>query len=182
MQRTLASLLFAATAIHAATGHAAGFQAGSASIGPDGALSADNVIEGYGCHGPNLSPEVHWSGAPAGTKSFAVTVHDVDAPTDSGWWHWTVVDIPSTWTRVGKGGSASTAAAGALQLRNDFGGAGWGGLCPPAGAAPHRYVFKVFALPVARLGIPADATPALASYMLRAQALATAQFVGTFGR
>jgi Raf kinase inhibitor-like YbhB/YbcL family protein len=182
MKKTFTSLLLACAALQTTPGHAAGFEAGSTSIGQDGALAADNVIEAYGCHGPNLSPEVHWSGAPAGTKSFAVTVHDIDAPTDSGWWHWAVVDIPPKWKGVAKGGSASTAAAGALQLRNDFGSTGWGGLCPPAGAAPHRYVFKVFALPVPRLGIPADATPALASYMLRAQALATAQFVGTFGR
>ena len=182
MNRILASLLFAATGLQAATAHAAGFQAGSASIGPDGALAAEHVFEAYGCHGPNVSPEVHWSGAPAGTRSFAVTMRDVDAPTDSGWWHWAVIDIPATWNHVAKGGSAGTAAAGAIQLRNDFGSAGWGGLCPPAGAAPHRYVFKVFALPVARLGIPADATPALASYMLRARALGVARFVGTFGR
>lgn len=186
MKLHLYSLVLAAAALQAVPSAAAGpsgdFHAASASIGDEGALRPEHLLEGYGCHGANLSPEVHWSNAPVGTRSFAVTVQDVDAPTDSGWWHWTVLDIPADWSRIPKGLSTSPGAGGLVQLRSDFGSAGWGGPCPPQGGQPHRYVFKVYALPVARLGLNADATPAMASYLLRAQALAVRQFVATSRR
>ena len=182
MKRILAPLLLAATALHAGAGHAAGFQAGSTSIGPDGALSADNVIEAYGCHGPNLSPEVHWSGAPAGTKSFAVTVHDVDAPTDSGWWHWAVVDIPATTASLAQNaGAAGASPGGGSGYPNGARHANYDGPCPPAGPA-HQYHIAVYAMPGAHADIPPDTGPRGVAVWLKSHALASAEIVPVFGK
>lgn len=104
-------------------------------------LADEQVFAGFGCEGQNLSPSLSWSGAPAGTKSFALTVYDPDAPTGSGWWHWVVVNLPATTTSLPKGaGTAdgSNLPKGALQVRTDFGAPGYGGPCAPQG--DHRTV------------------------------------------
>jgi len=102
---------------------------------------------GFGCAGGNRSPHLRWSDAPAGTRSFAVTCYDPDAPTGSGFWHWVVVNIPPSVTELPLSASDPGAALlppGALQTRTDFGKPGYGGPCPPAGDHPHRYFFTVF--------------------------------------
>src|SRR5207244_6733059 len=93
-----------------------------------------------GCGGKNVSPQLSWSGAPAGTKSFAITCFDPDAPTGSGYWHWLVHDIPSSATRIDAGAKAGKGAY------SDYGLTSYGGPCPPKGDGEHRYIFTVFAL------------------------------------
>src|SRR5262252_3948668 len=81
----------------------AAFSLTSADIRPNGPIAMEQVFNGFGCSGTNLSPALRWSGAPAGAKSFALLVHDPDAPTGgAGWWHWLVVNIPATTTELRK--------------------------------------------------------------------------------
>lgn len=140
--------------------------------------------EGFGCTGANESPHLSWSGAPEGTKAFAIFAYDPDAPTGSGWWHWQVINIPADVTEIpsGAGGSDSgKLPEGSMQLTNDYGVAGFGGACPPEGDGAHRYQFTVFALPQV-LELPDNASSALAGYMVRANALASATIESLYKR
>lgn len=142
-------------------------------------------FDGFGCSGQNRSPVLQWQGAPAGTRSFAVTVYDPDAPSGSGWWHWFVVDVPADTTQLAADAGAQGGAglpAPARHIRNDYGAYAWGGMCPPPGDKPHRYVFTVYALGVEKLEIPDDASAALAGFMVHANTLAQATFTATYGR
>ena len=112
------------------------------------------TFNGFGCAGGNISPALSWSGAPAGVKSFALTCYDPDAPTGSGFWHWTVFNLPPDTTSLPKGaGDAKTPALpkGAITVRNDAGFAGYLGPCPPKGDKPHRYEFTIYAVDVDKL-------------------------------
>ena len=112
-------------------------------------------------------------------------MYDPDAPTGSGWWHWFVVDLPADTTALAPNAGAKGSAQlpqGARQIRNDYGAMAWGGMCPPPGDKPHRYIFTVHALSVPRLDIPDDATAALAGFMVNAHSLAKASFTATYGR
>ena len=145
-------------------------------------LKAAHVFQGFGCEGGNTSPELSWSNAPSGTKSFAVTVYDPDAPTGSGWWHWNVVNIPATVTSLPAGASADMGIpSGAVQLRNDYGVSGFGGACPPPGEV-HRYIFTVYALGVEQMELPENPSNALAGFMTRANALASASITAVYTR
>jgi len=164
---------------------AAGFQLGSPDIKAGSQIDKKFEFNGFGCSGENKSPALQWSGAPSGTKSFVVTVYDPDAPTGSGWWHWSVVNVPADVTSLKADAGAAGGAnlpKGASHVRNDYGVAAWGGMCPPPGNKPHRYIFTVHALKTDKLEIPADATAALAGYMINANALAKASFTATYGR
>ncbi len=138
---------------------------------------------GFGCSGDNLSPALEWKNPPAGTKSFAVTVYDPDAPTGSGWWHWIVYDIPAAATGLPAGaGVLANLPDGAKQGRNDYGEHKFGGACPPAGDRPHHYVFTVYALKVDKLKVPDDASAALIGYNIRANRLGLAKLTTTYSR
>lgn len=157
----------------------------SPDIPAGGSVPAHFEFDGFGCSGRNESPVLRWSGLPEGTRSLALTVFDPDAPTGSGWWHWVVVDIPPVATGLAANAGARGGAGlpkGARQIRNDYGAFAWGGMCPPPGDKPHRYVFTLYALGVERLDIPDDATAALAGFMLHANTLAKAGFTATYGR
>lgn len=177
----LASVLVAASSF----AQAAGFSIMSPEIKAGGTIPKSFEFNGFGCAGENKSPVLKWSGAPAGTKSFAVTVYDPDAPTGSGWWHWVVVNIPANVTELPSNAGAVGGAnlpAGASQVKVDFGFAGWGGTCPPQGDKPHRYIFTVYALKTDKLDLPADATSALAGFMINANKLGKASFTAKYGR
>jgi Raf kinase inhibitor-like YbhB/YbcL family protein len=160
------------------------FELKSADVKPGAMLSDMQVFNGFGCSGANVSPQLSWRNAPTGAKSYVVTVYDPDAPTGSGWWHWVVYDIPATATELPQGAGSGKAALpeGAKQGKTDFGTAGFGGACPPPGDKPHRYVFTVYALKVAKLEAAADASPALIGYMTKANALGSASFTAKYGR
>ena len=142
-----------------------------------GTMAEAHVLNGFGCAGKNISPELSWQNPPAGTKSFAVTVYDPDAPTGSGWWHWVIFNIHTTVRKLSaNSGNDDFAAApkGSIQSMTDFGKSGYGGACPPKGHGPHRYIFTVFALDVESLALDATATAAMVGYYLNQHALAKA--------
>lgn len=127
--------------------------------------------------GKDVSPQLSWSGAPEGTKSYAVTVYDPDAPTGSGFWHWAVADIPAACDRTVRGAGDDTGSGlpeGAFQLPNDARAARFIGAAPPAGHGPHRYFIVVHALDVESIGVPAEATPAFLGFNIASHILGRA--------
>jgi Raf kinase inhibitor-like YbhB/YbcL family protein len=149
-------------------------------------LAMDHVLSaeyGFGCSGGNRSPQLAWSGAPEGTQSYALTCFDPDAPTGSGFWHWVVVNLPAGTTELPLDAGNPTAGqlpAGALQVRNDVGAAGYAGPCPPPGDHPHRYLFTLFAVGVAQLPVTADTSAAIVGFQLHFNTLAQASLMGLF--
>lgn len=142
-------------------------------------------FNGFGCTGENASPQLSWSNAPIGTKSFAITMYDPDAPTGSGFWHWVVFDLPSNVNDlVAKAGNVDLklAPATAIQSKTDFGGNGYGGPCPPVGHGIHEYVFTVHALKTDKLGLDANANPALVGYYLWLNTIEKASIVMYYKR
>ncbi len=141
----------------------------SPQIKEGGRISDEQVFNGFGCQGGNASPALHWKGAPEGTKSFAVTVYDPDAPTGSGWWHWVIFNIPANVNSLSKNAGnpqANLALAGSIQSKTDFGKPGYGGPCPPSGDKPHRYLFTVYALKTDKLPLDENAPAAMVGYYL----------------
>lgn len=154
------------------------FKLESPALKPNGVIPESAFANFFGCSGSNASPELRWSGAPAATKSFAVMVHDEDAPTGSGFWHWVVVNIPADVTSLPAGASGSGLPAGALETRTDFGKPGYGGPCPPEGDHPHRYLFTVHAVSVDALPVEADTSAAVVGFQLNFNTLAKASLMG----
>jgi Raf kinase inhibitor-like YbhB/YbcL family protein len=128
--------------------------------------------------GKNLSPHLAWSGFPEETRGFVVTCFDPDAPTGSGFWHWSLVNLPRSVTELARG--ADPLPEGAFCVRNDYGDVGYGGAAPPPGDRPHRYVFAVHALDVDRLDVPAEASPAYVGFNLAFHTLARGTIRPTF--
>lgn len=158
------------------------FRLTSDDLAPGGRLAEAHVFDGFGRRGSNLSPHLRWENPPAGTKSFAVTMFDPDAPTGSGWWHWVLIDLPAETRELPRGAGSANAQlpAAARSMRTDFGGRVYGGAAPPAGTV-HRYIFTVFALNVPRLDVPGDASAAMVGFFLRAHALGSARLVVIYG-
>ncbi len=132
--------------------------------------------------GEDRSPQLSWSGAPAGTQGYVVMAYDPDAPTLAGFWHWAVADIPGSVGELASGAgdlSGSNLPAGAFQLRNDAGSARFIGAAPPPGHGPHRYYFVVHAIDVASLKVPKDATPTLLAFNVFSHALGRAVLMAT---
>jgi len=150
-----------------------------------GQLTEMQVFSGFGCTGKNISPSLKWSDAPEEAKSFAITVYDPDAPTGSGWWHWLIFNIPPDIHELKTDAGnlqKSLAPKGSIQSVTDYGKPGFGGACPPEGDKPHRYVFTVYALNVAKLDLTETTPPAMVGFFLNQHALAKASIVSYYGR
>lgn len=168
----------------AAPAVAGGFSVTTPAFRPGGTIPMAQVLNGSGCAGGDQSPALAWSGAPAGTKSYAVVMYDPDAP-GGGWWHWIVFNIPaSVHGLVADAGAAQAHSLppGAGEGRNDFGFSHYGGPCPPAGDRPHRYVITVYALKRPHLPADAHSSGAVVGPMLRDNVLAAARIIGYYGR
>ena len=152
----------------------------SADLG--GQLTKTQEFDGFGCNGANISPQLMWKDAPAGTKSFAITMYDPDAPTGSGWWHWVVVNIPADVHKLDTGASPKAMPKGAVEIVNDYGISAYGGPCPPEGDKPHRYIFTVYALDVAKLDLKPDTNTPVAGFMIRAHTIAKASLISYYAR
>lgn len=156
----------------------------SSSFGSDGKFAEKYIAGVFGCSGQNVSPQLSWEGAPEGTKSFAVTMYDPDAPTGSGFWHWLVFNIPANVTELpeGAGSDGGTIPDGAAQGRNDAGVHAYMGPCPPQGDPDHRYVITIHAVDVEAL--PPDQIPSAAvlGFNLHFHTLDKASITYTYGR
>jgi len=144
------------------------------------------IARAFGCSGGNTSPPLAWRNPPAGTKSFVLTLFDRDErSTPSGWWHWVVYDLPASVLQLPLGAGAEHNAAlpaGALQGRTDLGTAAYHGPCPAEGDPPHRYVFTLYALSVAKLPVAAQASGAMVTSTAQDSLLGKATFVAHYGR
>ena len=164
-----------------------------------GKFSNTFVLNGFGCTGGNVSPELRWENLPPGTQSLALQMYDPDAPTGSGFWHWAVYNIPPTATGLarGSGNSPVTLPAGAFGGNTDFMDTGvtgvngnYGGPCPPVGDKPHHYTITLFALAVPDLqaagGIPITGSAALYGFVINKglgpALLGEASFTARYGR
>ncbi|MCS7213270.1 MAG: YbhB/YbcL family Raf kinase inhibitor-like protein [Candidatus Calescibacterium sp.] len=144
--------------------------------------NGQNIPKKYTCEGEDISPDLSWSGFPSGTKSFVIIVDDPDAPIGT-FNHWVVYDIPSSITSLPEGLEKKSEVLGGIkQGKNDFGKVGWGGPCPPRGHGTHRYFFKIKALSVEKLGLPAGATKSQVLKAIEGKVLAEAEFYGTYSR
>jgi Raf kinase inhibitor-like YbhB/YbcL family protein len=144
-------------------------------------LSSDAFANGqpipvqYTCDGADQVPLIKWGEAPAGTKSFALTVDDPDAPSGT-FRHWGVFDIPASARSLGGGQRVGT------EVTNDFGKPGYGGPCPPKGHGPHHYHFRLFALNVDRLDVSPNAKVLDVENAAANHAIAQGELIGTYER
>jgi len=144
----------------------------SSSAFPSGA----GIPKRHTCDGGDVSPPLSWSGAPAGTRSFALVVDDPDA---SGFTHWLLVNIPASAASLAEGLRSGTLPTGAAEGANDFGSIGYRGPCPPSGT--HRYSHRLYALDVASLS-PPPPTKARFEESIKTHVLARAELIGTYRR
>jgi Raf kinase inhibitor-like YbhB/YbcL family protein len=155
----------------------------SATFGSNTTLATAQVYDKGECNGGNTSPELHWKGTPQGTQSFAITMFDPDARGGSGWWHWILFDIDPRTTSLESGtGDGTRNPAGSINGRNSFGDSGYSGPCPPRDDKPHRYVFTIYALKTAHLGLPAGATGAQVKSVLEANTIVATTLQGQYER
>jgi Raf kinase inhibitor-like YbhB/YbcL family protein len=163
--------------------HAQTFTLRSKEIG--GQATSKQVFKGFGCTGENISPELYWENVPAGTRSFAVTMYDPDAPTGSGFWHWLIFDIPANVSELKSDAgnvSKNIAPAGAIQSKTDFGQPGYGGPCPPEGHGFHEYIITLYALKTDKLGLDQNASGAYVGFNLFSNTIAKSSLVMYYKR
>ena len=160
--------------------HAEGFFLSSADI--QGQIANAQVFNSFGCTGKNISPQLSWVHAPEGSKSFAITAYDPDAPTGSGWWHWVVFNIDKSVSEIKTGASTDSMPKNAIESTTSYGSKGFGGACPPKGDKAHRYIFTVYALNTEKIEQNADARPELIGFFLNSHAIAKASIMAYYGR
>lgn len=138
----------------------------------------------FGCDGENVSPQLSWENAPAGTKSYAITMYDPDAPTGSGFWHWVAFDIPADATELaaGAGSKDGEMPKGSIQSVTSYGAPGYGGPCPPEGHGIHQYIITVHALKTDKLGLDANTNPAIVGFYLWQNTIEKASVVMYYSR
>ena len=166
---------FASFALSTQAVQAADFELSSKALKKGAPIAAANYWNNFGCTGGNVMPDLAWKNAPVGTKSFAVTFYDKDAPTGSGFWHWVAYDIPATVTALPGGLNGGTLPAGAVEGNTDLGKPGFFGPCPPVGRK-HSYLFTVHALKVDKLPVDKAAGPALVGFFLWQNTIAKTSF------
>jgi len=154
------------------------FTLDSSSVKDREKMPMKHVFNGMGCKGENISPALEWKDAPKGTKSFVLNVYDPDAPTGSGWWHWTVANIDASQSKIEEG----KIPAGAVEGRTDFGKAGYGGPCPPVGNGVHRYIFTLYAMKTDKIDINAESSGAMVGFYANANNLGKASFTVKYSR
>ncbi|WP_342117564.1 YbhB/YbcL family Raf kinase inhibitor-like protein [Pseudoduganella sp. OTU4001] len=170
--------LFLAATLAANSAFAGTLTLASTDIAHGKFMAKAQEFQGFGCTGGNRSPQLSWSGAPEGTVAYAILVHDADAPTGSGWWHWQLVNIPKDVTSLPAG---AVAPAGSQPMNNDYGSKGFGGACPPPQHGVHHYRFTVHALSK-KLELPENASGALTGYMVNAHSLASGTIEALYRR
>jgi hypothetical protein len=162
------------------------FTVTSTDVTEGGTLVAQQLSGAFGVPGgEDVSPQLAWSEAPEGTKSYAVTCYDPDAPTGSGFWHWAVANIPANVTELPSGAGSpgsSDLPDGAITLANDAGMRGYIGAAPPPGHGEHRYYFTVHAVDVEALELPDSASPAFLGFNLFSHTLGRATLTAVFQR
>ena len=149
---------------------AARFTVTSPQVHDGGSFPADAVADAFGCSGGNEQITLDWHGAPTGTRSYAVTMYDPDAPSGSGFWHWLVWDIPGADHTLGR-----SAPTGAVQGTDDAGVTGYLGPCPPAGDVTHHYRITVYALDTASLALPSSTPAAVTTFTMSSHVIGYAR-------
>jgi hypothetical protein len=162
------------------------FSLSSPDFTADHPIPAIHLFNQYGCTGGNESPALQWHAAPAGTKSYAITMFDLDeVGTPSGWWHWVIYDIPGSATQLTQNAGRVNSPglpSGSIQGRTDMGQDAYHGPCPDKGQPPHRYLITVYALSVAKLPVPPEASGAMVSFTVRDYTLGKATLTARYGR
>lgn len=154
-------------------------QLSSSAFQDGGKIPLAYVMPGAG--GRNLSLPLSWAEAPAGVKSFALSLTDPH-PVARNWVHWLVINIPAGTSSLGEGASRSQMPQAAVELKNSFGDLGYGGPQPPKGTGDHPYVVTLYALKVDRLELPVATSLAAFQQALEGKVLASATLTGYFGR
>ena len=158
---------------------AASFTLSSPDFRAGGAIPAIHEANNFGCHGGNVAPRLVWSNPPLGTRSFALTVVDPDAPkavAPTGFVHWVAYNIPPTWRFIN-----GDAPRGTTPGLNGAGMGSYLGPCPPLHDRPHHYYYTLYALNVSMLA-PAGLRRDALMRAIRGHVLGAAQVVGTFQR
>ncbi len=148
-----------------------------------GQLTTKQEFDGFGCTGKNISPDLKWSDAPQGTKSFAIIMYDKDAPTGSGWWHWSAFNISASARNITSDASKlKLLPKGTIEGTNDYGTVGYGGACPPRGHGDHTYVITIHALDVEKLDINETTNQAIVGYMINSHTIQKSSIISYYRR
>lgn len=146
-----------------------------------GQVPKANVYHDFGAGGDNKSPDLNWSDAPAGTKSFLITCYDPDAP-GPGWWHWCAFNIPASTSSLAEGDSQQAMPSGTVEVRNSYGSKGYGGACPPPGDTAHAYHLTIYALSTDALPLDESAQPAMVLFMAAEHVIGKAGITAYYAR